>query len=316
MVVRPPEQRRLTRLIRILVAGVFSWMASACAVDVTALSTEDVTAVDLGADGLAIEDGGRDASELSDFGRDSMLDGPRDDGSERDSGADAMADGFVDATASDAERVDGFDAGSPSFCDPAPGLVACYTFDNGLTRDESGMGHDLVSLRVTAGPGVVASGARLAPPSELRVSDRPAFDFRTAFAVDFWFRAAMLPAAGNRAGLVDKNAEFGVFINAEGDVRCSSRSQVVIASGATNVDEWHHVACTASSDTLTLYVDGERVAEEALARNGDDGVADLYLGADSPNGRDGLRGTLDEMRVWTRTLTPEEVTASAARATP
>jgi hypothetical protein len=78
-----------------------------------------------------------------------------------------------------------------------------------------------------------------------------------------------------------------------------------------NVGEWYHVVCTYKSGVgLVIYVNGtERARQSATGaiqqdtyRSGDE---PLYIGYD-PSGRY-LNGTLDEIRIYPRALTPEQI---------
>ncbi|MBI5831591.1 MAG: LamG domain-containing protein [Armatimonadetes bacterium] len=83
---------------------------------------------------------------------------------------------------------------------------------------------------------------------------------------------------------------------------------------ALSVDAWHHLAATYDGRDLRLYVDGK--PRGALSVNKPRPVANvpLMLGMRGDRSGDGYHfaGALDEVRVWRRALSAEEVAAHAA----
>ncbi|MBO0356384.1 T9SS type A sorting domain-containing protein [Hymenobacter sp. BT186] len=104
-----------------------------------------------------------------------------------------------------------------------------------------------------------------------------------------------------------------------GDATVSpNRMQFVLTVGATqykvnslatfNVNTWYHVAGTFDGTTMRLYVNG--VLDNSTAAVGTAaGTGTFMLGRNYEALRT-LNGSLDEARVWTRTLTAAEIAAS------
>ncbi|MBA6154917.1 choice-of-anchor D domain-containing protein [Tenacibaculum sp. S7007] len=140
------------------------------------------------------------------------------------------------------------------------------------------------------------------------------------FSVDFWIKTT-----DGLGGVINKftpNGNNGWRVNLDGGriefYYYASTSNYVtrLLSPATKVDddEWHHVAITLDSGNARCYIDG------TLARStgwvGTPTVtsttANIQLGytaADSPSGDTGgyFDGQLDELRIWTKTLSAFEV---------
>lgn len=79
---------------------------------------------------------------------------------------------------------------------------------------------------------------------------------------------------------------------------------------------WHHIAATKSADRLTLYVDGEKVAQTRAFD-----AASYQLGTTAPlcvgNGTNGpWNGRLSDVRLYQRTLNAAEIEALAKRPRP
>ena len=102
---------------------------------------------------------------------------------------------------------------------------------------------------------------------------------------------------------------------------CDGTFYTVSPNGGSSVwdGEWHHVAGTYDGTAVRIYVDGEQVGTGALTSleigYGLNISNDLYIGANPvntcPNVPTGFDGDLDEVRVWSRALSPEEVASRA-----
>src|SRR5690606_20269045 len=92
----------------------------------------------------------------------------------------------------------------------------------------------------------------------------------------------------------------------------------VAAAGEFTDGEWHHVALTRSDDGIALYVDRVAAATgdpaagsvSAEARNG------IRVGARIDGINNPFVGSIDEVWLFDRALTPDEVAALAAHNTP
>lgn len=220
-------------------------------------------------------------------------------------GRDASADAAVEAST---------DAGPPPdpFCGDDTALVLCLTFEGDLA-DGSAYGHDGIG-DVNWGEGAVGMGAVLDSASSLRVRHSGALT-PSLLSMELWVRPDAVPTTG-RAGLVDKNGQYGLFVYAGGEVRCTSGGLVggrVAVPGALAGAAWTHVACVYDGSAMRLYLDGALAEEVAVSGTVSLGSADLHVGEDSPSGGDQLVGRIDELRVWHSARTPAQVAASAAR---
>jgi sialidase-1 len=75
--------------------------------------------------------------------------------------------------------------------------------------------------------------------------------------------------------------------------------------------QWHHVALRRSGDTLSLIVDGATLAGASAAAGsltyGDTFAVDGFQLGAKPDGSDPLKGSLDEFRIFRRSLTDAEL---------
>jgi hypothetical protein len=82
------------------------------------------------------------------------------------------------------------------------------------------------------------------------------------------------------------------------------------SSFAKNV--WHHIAMTYDGENLALYLDGKREASETIHRERIPGRADMLLGFEANTQTFEVDRLYDQIRLWDRVLTPEEIAAHAA----
>jgi hypothetical protein len=75
---------------------------------------------------------------------------------------------------------------------------------------------------------------------------------------------------------------------------------------------WHHLAMTYDSQTLCLFVDGKLEDSEQVGKERMPGSGDLVLGMDAGNSDFLAHRLYDQIRLWSRALTPLEIAAHAA----
>ncbi len=251
---------------------------------------------DAGEPADAPRDGAADAmSDARDVGADGL---PADalDAGEAEGGPDA---GGQDATQQDAAQQDATqqDAAVVPFCDRNnPSLVACYRFE-GNAEDGSAYGNSGVAAAVTYQTGVSGQAVHTVSGSDIAVLERASLDCTSAITIEVWVRPDSLPSTG-RAGIVDNDGQYGLFIHPGGEARCSAGGSWVVAAGAAVVGEWHHLACVYDGAAISLYRDGTPVA--SLGQTGGiptGGTTGLRIGLNNPTG-DPFSGLIDGLRIW------------------
>jgi len=218
-----------------------------------------------------------------------------------------IADAAVDApvTAVDGgEPPDAPPPPPPRYCDPGNAdLVACYRFETSEHAnqpfDESRYGNHGTARAAGYRVGHAGTGRAIVTgdDTDVRIPDSPSLDVSAALTIEFWLFPDQMPAAGSRAGLVDSDQQFGVFLAPGGEVRCLVAGHQIRAL-TVPLARWSHVACTYDGATVSLYQDGELGA--TLAGTGPinaSGTADVTLGQNSPSGEH-LQGAIDDLRIW------------------
>jgi hypothetical protein len=210
-----------------------------------------------------------------------------------------------------------------------PDLVAWYRFDEGEFAggvvDEIGM-HDgtcLLDLCPQPIPGVVGSAAQFDGIDDIvRVPVTDMLVVGDALTVALWMRVDTIDgmfqtvAAKAYLDLIDDTWEIG--INGSGVMRWGLSTEDPVHpnvnADAPPVGEWIHVAGTFDGEAARMYVDGVLVGEAVGGVIAQD-EHDVTLGAGFDNGADAnwLEGALDEVRIYRRALTPDEIAALASR---
>jgi hypothetical protein len=239
------------------------------------------------------------------------------DASEADSEPDVPPDVPPDVALTDAvddgpaDAVDEPEASVVVFCDASdPYLAACYRFDDAgnLGLDESQYGNHALASGVSAVAGVSGTALAHGATSVVKVADSASLDV-AALTIEAWIQPSALPA--NRAGLFDNDGQYGFFLQSTGQVRCSAAAIPLTSTPTVAVGTWTHVAFTYDGATLAIYINGQQTdAIPATATMTTSSTTGSCIGANSPSG-DAFLGAIDQLRVWRRARTAQEICAAA-----
>ncbi|UCC21811.1 MAG: hypothetical protein JSW23_08340, partial [Planctomycetota bacterium] len=150
------------------------------------------------------------------------------------------------------------------------------------------------------------------------VGDEGSLDFggATDFSIVLWFETRMTSAGmfvNKRAA--GKAAGYDLYINGgkiTARISNSSNSFAATTSGTFNDNKWHHLAAVYDrDDVITVYVDGNEAAGSAdIGTIGDiDNSQPFTIGDRNDVGDHAyFEGTIDELMVFSKALTGEEVT--------
>lgn len=198
-------------------------------------------------------------------------------------------------------------------------LVAHWRFDDPPgdgALDSSGRGHharctacpELVAGRIGGGYRFVAARGQI-----LVVPDHP--DFRGDFTIAAWIWAEPTP---DQIAILSKPFGSGtgnswqLEVLGDDHVSLSGGSPHSLRSpGAITPGRWHHVAGTYNGTEKELFIDGVEVDEVDVDLEYDG--HDIYLGGDQNGGVEVLHwdGILDDLRVYSRELSTEQIAALA-----
>ncbi len=120
-------------------------------------------------------------------------------------------------------------------------------------------------------------------------------------------------SAGTAEGWFGANDVFEFIFNSPTELRCWSSAGSVnwsFAGVSSFLNNWHHITCLGDGENIILYVDGNEVARQAHTPTNNYGSgSDFTIGKGVQNGGDSgpFDGYIDDVRVYNRALTPEEM---------
>jgi hypothetical protein len=142
--------------------------------------------------------------------------------------------------------------------------------------------------------------------------------------VEAWIRLPEFPSAGDtRRWVVNKNDDewteghYGLVINAD-----RAGAYLNIGGGQVNtiecfsekpclkLDTWQHLAFTYDGSVLCIYCDGSLAASRRVDKPRVSGTSPLDIGR-RQDAYNYLLGAVDEVRLYTRALSADEITAHA-----
>ncbi|AOX00100.1 hypothetical protein BJP34_12170 [Moorena producens PAL-8-15-08-1] len=142
---------------------------------------------------------------------------------------------------------------------------------------------------------------------------------RNNYTVEAWFKTSVSSTLDIFAG-THYNHGILIEVSAQGTLRYLHR-QPTGSSGGTSLfttntytdGQWHHLAAVKSSTNMSLYVDGSLQVQESAPSDFTDSL-DVVIGRISKsNSARYFNGELDEVRIWNRDRTLEEIKADMNR---
>jgi len=214
------------------------------------------------------------------------------------------------------------ETGTPRSGTESDGPVAQWTFDGNAT-DVTGNGHDAT---VIGGAAFVNGAAAMDGTDDaFQVADAPDLNPANAITVSAWWNAVDFVGAGNN-GLVDKGytshsdpyyqyhlgvtgteyrgeGHFGFWVAVDGQI------------ASTDYAGWtpgrlYYLVGTFDGSEVRLYVDGALAASVPASGSITDYGRDLYIAGFTNLAREGvdfLPGAIDEVTIWDRALSADEV---------
>jgi hypothetical protein len=221
-----------------------------------------------------------------------------------------------------AERIRLTRARAESAMGPYLGLVGHWGFDEGkgsAAADSSSRKNHATLVGTSWAPGVIGNAGSMDGAGHAVVAAADRYNLGTAdFTVAAWIKtqanAAILskaPASGVRDGHAKSLFVSGkrIFFNAGKEWASAGP---IVGDG-----QWHHVAAAFSraEGRMRFYVDGvsEGSSKMHVPADGPDHVLRIGAGPPLKSGRADLNGAVDEVRIYSRALSADDVTALARR---
>jgi hypothetical protein len=184
------------------------------------------------------------------------------------------------------------------------GLVGYWTFDgpdiSGTTAyDRSGQGNNgTINGPVKAG-GKIGQGLNFSQNTHRVTMSGP--DLGNTYTLSAWFNIRSFPSSWSSLISQDNNNAFCLSNTNKVSFYYSSTDH--LNNTAINFNQWHHAAVVTNSGNVTFYLDG---AADGTA-TGAPALNLRYIGTDVS--QDTLDGKIDEVRVYNRALSADEIKA-------
>ena len=145
----------------------------------------------------------------------------------------------------------------------------------------------------------------------------------TKFTLAAWFNttkdysgdANIVNKGGMGNDSFGQNLNYGLYFDGEEHIKAGFETQnstdyFVISPSSYNDGLWHYAVLSYDGSTLRLYVDGQQVAFNSTSGAIPDntGTQSLRVGPNSLQPDGYFNGSVDEVRIWNRSLTTVEVT--------
>jgi uncharacterized repeat protein (TIGR03803 family) len=207
----------------------------------------------------------------------------------------------------------------PSGCTPPPSGLVGWWPANGNALDIVGGNNGTLENGVTFAPGEVGQAFNFNSDSAMVLLGNPASLQLQNFTIEAWVQRGSTTIASSDESAVYGNAllfayghsgyGFGMAPNGNLIQTQIDVGQVVSTSGVTDTN-WHHIAVTTSSGTVVFYIDGvgypagifnptyQFTPPAAIGGRGDNL---------NGNNNDSFLGAIDEMAIFNRALSSNEV---------
>ena len=197
------------------------------------------------------------------------------------------------------------------------GLVGHWTFDGkdmvDNVADRSGQGNNGILenfTSTTTKPGRIGQALEF-DGSDDRTSHGSVFNTSTEdFSVSVWVKTDVgyVDQGSSSNGILAKglgSPYWGIYFNSNNQPYFSINNVSNAGiSTAINDGQWHHLVGIRSGDTLIIYLDTVRGTDGATT--GTVGSGSFYIGGDGSTARY-FNGTIDDVRVYNRALSEDEV---------
>jgi hypothetical protein len=220
-----------------------------------------------------------------------------------------------------APRVDaapGSDGGGGTYCAQQQGLIGCYEFEGNARNAFTGLDITVNGNVQFPNGGEVGRAAAFNTSTTASIAADPRLDLAT-FTIEVWVNPSQLRSTNT--SLVNRYFRWGMTLDTQGEPVCAYYNPMgglvaAIASGVPLVlNRWSHVACTFDGTKVKTYINGLgyvlSTAAGPVATGGTQGVSIGGAAPDSPS--DLYVGQLDELRIFSRARTDQEICIDAGR---
>jgi len=144
--------------------------------------------------------------------------------------------------------------------------------------------------------------------SKIEVPESPMLDINGPMTIEMWVWPAYLHPSAN---LLENAGQYRMQLAGDGRIGCQFGNSQVWSNDDDNAAplEWTHVACVYDGTTLAVLIDGTRSTSAPGAASPSGGTTGTTLGGGS------YPGGLDDIHVYARALTGDQICSHAGRTT-
>jgi len=190
-----------------------------------------------------------------------------------------------------------------------PDLVGYWRFNDCTAQDSSVYGNNGIMYGTTCLDGKIGKALSFDGDNDyVKIPYNESFDITDAITIETWVNIG-----NNSRYIVNKLGSYLLQFTDTGSLQGGiwvAGSWKYLVGITTTLNEWHHVAFTYDkslpSNQAKLYVDGNLDAYATNTSTIDSTTNDIYIGNRYDLLRD-FNGTIDEVRIYNRALTAEEI---------
>ncbi len=205
----------------------------------------------------------------------------------------------------------GCNEGNDNDCLPLGGPVAFWHFDEGLgnsTADSSGNGNDGTINGANWTTGLSGSALEFDGINDyVSVSENDILD-PSEITIDAWIRINSTPTINGNVVAKGANNGYRFLITTTRAIWLGDRggTNSIKTTRLVPINEWTHITVVGSSSGLRIYINGELNASNSVPYGALNTNNALEIGAE-PQFSGYFNGTIDEVRIYDRVLTPQEI---------
>ncbi|MBI3267038.1 MAG: LamG domain-containing protein, partial [Chlamydiae bacterium] len=198
-----------------------------------------------------------------------------------------------------------------------PDEVLHYNFDDGTATDPSHCENNGKLSGVTSVAGYSANGLSFNGSGYVCVPDSATLDAEDALTVEAWVYPTNMAAKNQQYILQRSGGTWGIYIY-KGNVSFFTDTthkggSWITCSASMKGNVWSHVAGVYDSKTgtMSLYMNGTLAASKSQSKELDVTPLSLYLGNGGTSTTYAFYGILDEMRIYRKALSKDEILSDA-----
>jgi hypothetical protein len=148
--------------------------------------------------------------------------------------------------------------------------------------------------------------------SMVSVADAPSLDLTNALTIEAWVKPSTLGSVWRTVAIKEQSDQLSYALYANnGKGRSSSheytdKDNQLASPASLPLDTWSHLATTWDGTTTRLYVNGREVASAPLTGTIRTSANALRFGGNQV-WNEWFKGSLDEIRIYNRALSPAEI---------